>query len=187
MHTPSDTDPDTTVDAQFSVRDNVRLERYSWGRLVARYPEWPALSKREKLHVLDSESPTATVSTHNVTKDGYHDRLVDAMDPNQTTTTLALSHVAIGDDGGSGTSSTGGLNNELARIPVTDTIDNGDSIDLVGFFDSSEANSGGDIDEGGAVTAASGGQFANQGTFTATAKNSSEVLTLTITLTMGDA
>lgn len=178
--------PDTSVDAQFSVRDNVELRRYSWGRLLATYPEWPALSKCEKLRVLDGESPIEKVSTHNITKDGYHDRLVDAMDPNQSAT-LALTHVAIGDDGGSGTSSTGGLNNELARIPVTDTIDNGDSIDLVGFFDSSEGNGGGDIDEGGAVTAASGGQFANQGTFAATAKTSSEVLTLTITLTMGDA
>lgn len=174
------------LDAQFAIADNVHIQQYPWARLVSRYPEWPALSKREKLRLLRDESPTTHVSAHNVTKNGYHDRLVDAMNPDQSAT-IELTHVAIGDDGGSGTSATGGLNNELARIPVTDTIDNGDSVDLVAFFDSSEANGGGDIDEGGAVTAVSGGQFANQATAAATSKTSSEVLTATVTLTMGDA
>lgn len=178
--------PRQTITDGVSCRGHVTATLHAVDDLRTACPEWDSLSKRQQLRVARGVQPVAESDTKNITKDALHTLLGDLLNPDTSDSTTA-SHLAIGDDGGSGTSATGGLNNELARIPVTDAIDNGKTLTLAGFFDSTEANSGGDIDEGGTVTAASGGSFLNQGTFAALSKSSSNTLTLTVDLSWSDS
>ena len=140
------------------------------------------LTPERARRLLDAAPPTPDeTETTNTTVDGLNEYIVDELDPGQTVD-LDASHMAFGDDGASGTSSSdSSLNNEQYRTSVTDNVDNGKDLLCSTFLDSSEAN-GYTIDEVGVITASSGGTLLNHATISSVSKDSTKTATIDVTL-----
>lgn len=168
-------DPDT-----LTKRERALLAREPNGP-VARALADQELSARER-QLLEAVPPPPDVEeTTNTTVDGLNEYIVDNLHTDQSTNEDA-SHLAVGDDGASGTSTgDSSLNNEVGRFSVTDSIDQGKDLLLSTFLDSSEAN-GNTLDEVGVFTASSGGTLFNHSTISSVSKDNTKTLTIDVTL-----
>jgi hypothetical protein len=162
------------------------------------YPAWNTFSKAEKLRATRDVVPEYTDRSYNVTTAALHAYFVDNLDPDNTSSEadVSVSHMALGDDGSSGTTvNDTDLNNRLYDEPVTDIADAGDSLLASTFIDSTEANQGGtiDYDEIGLFTgdpadaATDDAVFlVNHSSFTPITKDNTKTVTFDVTLTFSD-
>jgi hypothetical protein len=120
---------------------NVTVEVYDPAVLTYLFPEWPALTKREKLAYIRRAVPPARerAREHNVTCVGLHEFLPKVLDPDQTDE-LDVSHLGLGDDDASFAAGDTALNTEQGRVVVTEAAVSGTQIDYEVFVDSSELN-----------------------------------------------
>lgn len=93
---------------------------------------------------------------------GFHEHLVDVIDPNQSVTAIDASHVALGTDGSSTTYTDTGLGDEVYREAIDSSKDLGTVLRLETLIGESDAN-GNTIREAGLVSEASGGTFIDHG------------------------
>lgn len=181
---PDHHDPD---ERRVHVRqDNVYLMAWDTDLLRHKYPEWDALTKREKLRLLRTKRPRPQErrATHNVTCIEMHQFLAQAVDPEHDTTDNAA-RLALGDDD-SGTnpfqSSDTSLNNEVGRVDLTDAVydaTNGEVL-LSTFIDSGELN-GETLAECGIVSEA-GRLFNHAGVSPNVAKTNSKTVVIDVIL-----
>jgi len=177
------------------LKGRIDTRMYDTAQLRASVDDYDALTKQEKLDLARESSPLYEDTVYNVTTDRLHEYFVDNLDPDNTSAQadLAVAHLALGDDGVSGTSSSDtDLNNRLYNEPVTDVADNGASLLASTFIDSTEAN-GATLDELGLYT----GDPANLGnpevflmnhaTFSPVTKDNTKTVTFDVTLTFSDA
>jgi len=166
-------------------------------RLVTRSPEsldFDSLTP-EKVELAKIEvEPTEQETIYNLTTDRFHEYFVDNLDPQQNGTkdNVDSSHMALGTDGSSGTSTSNtDLNNRVYSEAITDHADNGKELLASTFVDSTEAN-GNTVDEIGLFTGdpanlANAEVFMlNHATFTDVTKDNTKTVTFDVTLTFSD-
>lgn len=182
----------TTVDIHGEITANV----YDNSRLKKENNQWNLLSQDEKMEVLESESPTKTRHSCNVTTVDLHEYIVRDLHPGKTSPAdnITASHAGIGDDASSGVvSSNTNLNNLLVSKQILDHIANGTTLTATFLLESSEAN-GKAIDEigiaSGDLTNISSNNdvfLLNHASFTEIQKNNKNSITFTIELTFDNA
>jgi len=177
------------------MKGRIDTKMYDTAQLRASVDDYDALSKQEKLDLARESSPVYEDTVYNVTTDLLHQYFVDNLDPDNTSTEadVAVSHLALGDDGTTGTDSMDtDLNNQVYTEPVTDVADNGKSLLASTFVDSTEAN-GFTLDELGLFTgdpASSSNPevfLMNHATFSPVTKDNTKTVTFDVTLTFSDA
>ena len=177
------------------MKGRIDTKMYDTEQLRASVDDYDSLSKQEKLDLVRSSTPVYEDTVHNVTTDALHEYFVSNLDPDNTNTeaNVSVSHLALGDDGASGTNSADtGLNNQVYAEAVTDVADNGKSLLASTFIDSTEAN-GTTVDELGlfsgdpANTANPEVFLMNHATFSPVTKDNSKTVTFDVTLTFSDA
>jgi hypothetical protein len=148
--------------------------------LKEKWPNWDEYRKPRK-RVLAAQTPAATLSiARNTTVDGLHESIVDFLDPNQSIS-LSASELALGDGTAAPASANISLNNEVLRIPVTDSADRGTSLFTSTFLDTSEAN-GQTLEEVGLVSSPTGGTLLNHSLIDTIDKNDETTATIDVTL-----
>jgi hypothetical protein len=160
--------------------ENIMVRTHDASTLREQYPGWDGFSKARKRD-LAAQTPAKECSiTRNTTVDGLHESIVDLLDPAQTVS-LSASELALGDGTTAPASANTSLNNELIRIPVTDSADRGTSLFTSTFLDTSEAN-GQTLEEVGLVTDSTGGLLLNHSLIDTIDKNDETTATIDVTL-----
>jgi hypothetical protein len=166
--------------ATTTISENILCRTHDIQTLQDEWPNWDEYRKPRK-RSLAAQTPASTVSiSRNTTVDGLHESIVDLLDPNQTVS-LSASELALGDGAASPASANTRLNNEVIRIPVTDSADRGTSLFTSTFLDTSEAN-GQTLEEIGLVTQPSGGTLLNHSLIDTIDKNDETTATIDVTL-----
>jgi hypothetical protein len=177
------------------MKGRIDTKMYDTAQLRASVDDYDSLSKQQKLDLARESSPVYEDTVYNVTTDLLHEYFVDNLDPDNTNTeaNVAVSHLALGDDGTSGTATTDtDLNNRVYAEPVTDVADNGKSLLASTFIDSTEAN-GNTLDELGLFSgdpASSSNPevfLMNHATFSPVTKDNSKTVTFDVTLQFADS
>ena len=177
------------------MKGRIDTKMYDTEQLRASVDDYDALTKQEKLDLARESSPVYEDTVHNVTTDRLHEYFVDNLDPDNSSAEadLAVAHLALGDDGASGTDSADtDLNNRVYNEPVTDVADNGKSLLASTFIDSTEAN-GNTLDELGLYTGDPANLsneevfLMNHATFSPVTKDNTKTVTFDVTLTFSDA
>lgn len=122
---------------------NVHAEVYDTDVLRYLFPEWDALSKKQKLAYLRAEmaSPASESHDSNVTCVGLHEYLPAVLNPEVDPDPVGVSHLAVGnDDTTAPAAANTQLNNEVGRPRTTDALHSGKSVDFEVFIDSGELN-----------------------------------------------
>jgi len=177
------------------MKGRIDTKMYDTAQLRASVDNYDALTKQEKLDLARASSPVYEDTVYNVTTDLLHEYFVDNLDPDNTNAeaNVAVSHLALGDDASSGTSSADtDLNNRVFAGPVTDVADNGKSILASTFVDSTEAN-GSTLDELGLFTGDPANSsnpevfLMNHATFSPVTKDNSKTVTFDVSLQFSDS
>jgi len=178
----------------FTISGRIDKQVHDVDELREEYPSWDEMSKQEKLKAVRETEPAEEETVYNVTTDRFHEYIVDNLDPSQTSVedNVASSHLALGTDSASGTTSSDtDLNNRTYNEPVTDHADNGKELLASTFLDSTEGN-GNTFDELGLFTGdpanlANAEVFLlNHATFASVTKDNSKTVTFDVTLTFSD-
>lgn len=171
------------LDSIPEIEDNVYCQIHHIDDLRKEFPEWDSYSKQKRMRLARTVEPVQTESSHNVTCTGFHEYIIDNIDTNQSVNDDA-SHLAVGDDDTSDpVASNTDLNNEVGRFSVTNTFDNGSSLDVSTFLDTSEAN-GNTLKEVGLVNQSSstGDILFNHSLISDIVKTSEKTATIDVTL-----
>jgi len=188
----------THNDNAFGVEGVIDAAVHDLMTLQDTYPAWKTFSKEEKLCATRNVTPEYSERSYNVTTAALHGYFVDNLDPGNTSpeANISVSHMAIGDDGSSGTTvNDTDLNNRLYEETITDVADAGDSLLASTFIDSNEANQAGSIDydeiglfTGDPATAPSDDSvfLVNHSSFTPITKDNTKTITFDVTLTFSD-
>lgn len=179
----------------FTITGRIDMRVHDVSTLRESVDDWDSLSKEEKLDATRVVNADYEDTVYNVTTDELHEYFVGNLDPSQTAAenNVSVSHLALGTDGSSGTSTSDtDLNNRVYNEAVTDIIDNSKELLTSTFLDSSEAN-GNVLDELGLYTGdpanlANADVFMmNHSAFSSITKDNSKTVTFDVTLTFGDA
>lgn len=171
------------IDSIPEIEDNVHFQVHHIDDLRREFPGWDSYSKRKKMELARTVEPVQTESSHNVTCVGFHEYIIDNIDTNQSVDEAAT-HLAVGtDDTTDPVTANTDLNNEASRFSVTDTFDNGSSLDVSTFLDTSEAN-GNTLKEVGLVnqSSSSGDILFNHSLISDIVKTSEKTTTIDVTL-----
>lgn len=170
----------TMTDATTQTVENIMIRTHDIAALRDRWPDWDEYSKARKRD-LAAQTPAEQCSiTRNTTVDGLHESIVDLIDPSQTVS-LDASDLALGNGTTAPASANSTLNNEVIRIPVTDSADRGTSLFTSTFLDTTEGN-GLTLEEVGLVTEPSGGVLLNHSLIDTIAKDDETTATIDVTL-----
>lgn len=101
--------------------------------------DWDELSDDKKLAHLRSQEPVESHRDYNTTVSGMHEYFAINLDSTQTLDE-DTSHLAVGDDGTTPSSTDSSLTNEIFRKTVTDHSQVDNELVASTFIDSSEAN-----------------------------------------------
>lgn len=174
---------DIEVESEVATEGRIVVSSYDVDELREKYDDWDQKSKEEKLELVQGEEPLEEVESENTAVDGQHEVIVDNLDPSQDAS-ITASHVAIGVDNTSPSSSDASLNDEKYRTDITSSTDEGTSLATSTFIDGTEAN-GHTFVEGGLVTgsASENWKLLNHSTFNSVVKDSSKSLTIDVDLT----
>lgn len=160
--------------------ENILVRTHDVSTLREQYPGWDEYSKARKRD-LAAQTPAKECSIHrNTTVDGLHESIVDLLDP-ASSVSLSASELALGTDRTSPASGNTALNNEVDRIPVTETTDRGTTLVTSTFLDTGEAN-GFDLEEVGLVTQPSGGTLLNHSLIDTIDKTDETAATIDVSL-----
>lgn len=137
-----------------------------------RYAE---LSDDRRERVLAELEPDEHEHVRNTVTDDHLDHIVDVFDPNQSPSSIDASHIALGTDDTTPSTSNSSLNSEQYREQHDSTTDNDNELEVTIELDTTEGN-GNDFVEAGIFSASSGGTMFNHSTFSKKEKRSSNVL-----------
>lgn len=130
------------VDENIAVEDNVHVAVCDTAILRWVEPCWDALPKAAKLPVFDDLAARdwgREESDHNVICDEFYEWVVDGL-KQSAPEPPSITHLAVGTDGTSPSSTNDSLNAEHARVEVTEFIDQGTSLTTQALLAKEEAN-----------------------------------------------
>ncbi len=160
-----------------SVHNRESLQRAAQDRGL----EFDTLEKSGRYELARSVEPDSEQVVTNTTLVDLHEYIVDVIDPNQSPSSRTATHLAVGTDGTTPTSSDSALGNEVYRLAHSDRKDQNRDFWMSSFLDTSEAN-GHTLREVGTVTASSGGLFLNRALINEEPKNDQKTMTIDVTL-----
>jgi hypothetical protein len=178
----------------FELKGRIDTKVHDESSLREVVDDYDSLSREEKLELTREVEPEYEDTVYNVTTDSLHQYFVDNLDSAQTDAkdNVSVSHLGLGDDGTSGTSTSDtDLNNRVYNESVTDVADNGKELLASTFIDSTEAN-GNTLDElglfsGDPANLANDEVFLmNHATFADVTKDNTKTVTFDVTLQFSD-
>jgi len=167
-------------DHEVGIIENITINLYDLEAIRETVSDWASLSKPEKLKLVRNREPAEEVRVSNLTTTNLHEYIVENLHAD-TAVNESATHLAVGTDNTTPSSANDALNNEVYRVGVTDSVDNGNELLLSTFLDSTEAN-GYDLVECGIFTADTGGLLLNHSTFQTVSKSNTNTATIDVTL-----
>lgn len=148
------------------------------GRLGETFDDQPNPLNAARIRALEDigPEPEDIDETKNVVLDLFLTYIVDHIDPNQSIGAIDTSHLAVGNDDSSISSSDTGLGDEVYRTSIDSSTDNGKDLATQTLLDEGEAN-GFVIRELGLVSASSGGVFFNRSSVSTESKTEDKTIT----------
>jgi|GEM_PF-1138171 len=141
---------DSARDARLAIRGEFDIEVYDADRVRRRWPSWGSLSGYARLCRLRGVEPDRSQTTSNQILVTYLQNLTDYLDPNDTATNIAASHLAVGTDDTGPVPSNTSLGSEVFRTAVGSTTDNGQDLATSTLIGANDAN-GNTLREAGLV------------------------------------
>jgi hypothetical protein len=172
-------------EAQIGVGCNVHVYEHDLDTLREEWPGWGENPKWVKRELAKRTEPDRETHNANTTVDGLHEYIVNNLDPNQSVN-LDATHLAVGTGTTQPVSGNTSLNNEVFRVPTTDSANRGATLFTSTFFDTSEAN-GNTLTEVGLITADSGGTLLNHSLISTIDKDDESTATIDVSLTFQPA
>lgn len=159
--------------------DNVEIKVHDVEKLRQIFDSWDSFRKEKKIELIRSVKPEEEYSTHNITCVGLDETIVDLLDESNQMTESA-SDIAVGDDDSTAPShSNTSLNNKVGELEISTFEDQGSSLLMSAFADSSQLNNY-VIKEAGIITEED--TLLNHADITNVDKTSSKTMTIEITL-----